>query len=140
MRLLYIEDNQLDRLAFQRLANQLSHINYHVAPSLQAGISAIEEEQFDLVLIDYFLGADTAEDLLKQIDHLPAIILSGIDQPIQLRKEKYQNLLGQLHKPLRLDDLKQLTKYRRLVPAEREARPSGSQGGFDYSYLQELKV
>ncbi|MBN1295560.1 PAS domain S-box protein [bacterium] len=76
---LMIEDNLLDQKAFQRYLQQSdSTIHCTFANSLMEGIACLENQLFDVILIDYQLGDGTALDFLKLHKGFPVIVITGM--------------------------------------------------------------
>ena len=65
IRLLHVEDDVVDRMAFERYVKEKKLPYEHKwAQSVDQGTSALETEIFDAVLLDYILADGTAFDLL----------------------------------------------------------------------------
>lgn len=79
IRLLVVEDNEIDRLAFQRFVkNERLGYEYTDASSIAEGRAHLRTESFDAVLLDYSLGDGTAFDLINDIpDEIPTVIITG---------------------------------------------------------------
>lgn len=78
LRLLLVEDNPVDRMAFERHV-QRENLPYvlQVATSIDEARHLLATEQLDLVLMDYTLADGTAFDLLEAAGDLPSLILAG---------------------------------------------------------------
>jgi len=79
LRVLYVEDGEVDRLAFERFVrkNKLPY-EYSVAVSVKEGRLLLESDRFDVVLLDYMLGNGTGFDLLDVIrSDTPVIFVTG---------------------------------------------------------------
>ncbi len=65
LRVLMVEDDRVDQLAFQRFLNQqgLKH-QYRLASSIAEARQALDAATFDVVIIEYHLPDGTALDLL----------------------------------------------------------------------------
>lgn len=78
---LYIEDDFMTALLVQEW---LSHENYRVdwAHSAAEGRECLQNSQYDIVLIDYFLPEITGLELIQELGgdnfHLPVIMLTGV--------------------------------------------------------------
>ena len=79
-RLLLVEDNQIDQMAFERFVEheQLDYL-YQVAGSVAEAREVLQRNAFDVIVLDYWLGDGTAFDLLKQIKNTPTIVVTGAD-------------------------------------------------------------
>jgi DNA-binding NtrC family response regulator len=77
-KLLFTEDDLVDRMAFERFAEkeQLPY-EYTIAGSVAEAISALKSAEFDIVISDYRLGDGTAFDILKLGLEVPVIIATG---------------------------------------------------------------
>lgn len=77
-RLLLVEDDEIDRLAFERFirARRLSY-DYVVADSVRAAREVLESERFETVIADFYLGDGDATDILGMSFDSPVIITTG---------------------------------------------------------------
>jgi len=77
-RILVVEDNKIDRMAFERFtrAEKLPY-DYIFAGSVKEANEALEKEKFDAVLLDYMLGDGTAFDLFDKMEGSPFIVITG---------------------------------------------------------------
>lgn len=82
IRLLLVEDDEVDRLSFQRhvLREQLPYA-VTVATSLAEGRRALAEATFDLVLLDCHLGDGSGFQLLEVAKDSCVIFVTGADSP-----------------------------------------------------------
>lgn len=86
LRVLIIEDDTADLFAIQRLlrkstdrAVEVAHVNDY-----DSAITALSTVEYDVALVDYFIGKHEASALLKAVTGkilMPAIILTGSDDP-----------------------------------------------------------
>jgi PAS domain S-box-containing protein len=78
IRILVIEDDKIDQMAFKRFAKDenLSY-DYVVAGSVSEAKTILNSEKFDIVITDYFLGDGTAFDIFDLIKDTPIIIVTG---------------------------------------------------------------
>jgi PAS domain S-box-containing protein len=79
IKLLYIENDEVDRKAFERfIVKEKLPYDYVSAGSLSEGKRALKRVTFDVVVADYLLGDGTALDLLEAIQaDVPLIVLTG---------------------------------------------------------------
>ena len=78
IKLLFIEDDQVDQMAFERFVGRENlPYDYTIAASAAEAKKYLSAEKFDLVLCDYLLGDGTALDLLETIEETPTIIITG---------------------------------------------------------------
>ncbi len=77
-KLLLVEDDEVDRLAFERFvkARQLSY-DYVIADSVSSARRVLESESFETVIADFYLGDGDATDLLRLSLDSPIIITTG---------------------------------------------------------------
>lgn len=72
IRLLLIEDDKVDRMAFERFVrNENISYDYSVASSFKAAKDMLKSEKFDVVVTDYFLGDGTAFDIFEVLKNTP---------------------------------------------------------------------
>lgn len=79
IRVLFVDDNKVDRLAFQRSVKK-DELPYNptLAESVQKGVKLLETDTFDVALFDFSLQDGTGFDLLKKVPkNTPAIIVTG---------------------------------------------------------------
>lgn len=77
-KILLIEDDELDQLAFKRLVDKEKlPYDYKIAASVAQAQQILSENQFDIVIVDYLLGDGTAFDIFKFITDTPAIFATG---------------------------------------------------------------
>lgn len=76
MQVLYIEDNSLDRMAFERvIQSSILPVQYSSVESLNEGISRIRSGTYDIIFADLRLPDGSALDLLKEIGKTDSIII-----------------------------------------------------------------
>jgi len=77
-KVLFIEDNQLDQMAFKRFVDE-KDIPYDctIASSVSEALQALDSNQFDIVITDHALGDGTAFEILKSVKNIPVIIVTG---------------------------------------------------------------
>ncbi len=77
-KILFVEDNKVDRMAFERFARREDFLyDYITAGSVKEVRKIIQSEKFDAAVIDYLLGDGTAFDLFDKIKDTPIIIVTG---------------------------------------------------------------
>ncbi len=77
-KILLIEDDKLDQMAFERLVkDEKLPYDYKIAGSVSEAKSILGSEQFDIVVSDYSLGDDTAFDVLDLVKDTPFILVTG---------------------------------------------------------------
>ncbi|MBW7990594.1 MAG: response regulator, partial [Planctomycetes bacterium] len=77
-KVLFIEDNQLDQMAFKRFVSE-NDIPYDciIAGSVSEALQALDSNQFDIVITDHELGDGTAFEILKSVKNIPVIVVTG---------------------------------------------------------------
>jgi PAS domain S-box-containing protein len=77
-KILLIEDDELDRMAFKRLiVDEELLYDCTMAGSVSEAQSILGSEKFDIVIVDYLLGDGTAFDVLDLVKNTPAIFVTG---------------------------------------------------------------
>jgi len=77
-KILFIEDNQLDQMAFKRFVEE-NDIPYDctIAGSVSEAQQALNSDRFDIVITDHSLGDGTAFEILKSAGNTPVIVVTG---------------------------------------------------------------
>jgi len=79
-KVLLIEDNMLDRMAFERfVCDQKLHYDYTAVRSISEAKEKLKTEQFDIIISDYSLGDGTALDILNSIKDIPIILITAAE-------------------------------------------------------------
>jgi signal transduction histidine kinase/FixJ family two-component response regulator len=77
-KVLLIEDDKLDCMAFQRFINDKKLLyDYTEAQSITEAKEILQSEQFDIIVSDYSLGDGTALDILNTVKDIPIILTTG---------------------------------------------------------------
>jgi PAS domain S-box-containing protein len=78
IKLLVIEDDEIDRMAFKRAAKSF-HLN--IESTLISGIEelkkALKQEAYDIIFTDYYLKDASAHDVLRESGEIPVIVATG---------------------------------------------------------------
>lgn len=78
IRLLLVEDDPVDRMAFERFVRLGKQpYEYEVASSLAEARRRLEGERFHVILTDYHLGDGTGLELLEEELHAPVVVITG---------------------------------------------------------------
>jgi CheY-like chemotaxis protein len=89
-KVLLVEDNKLDRMAFERFVyNQKLQYDYTAAQSISEAKEILKSEQFDIIVSDYSLGDGTALDILNSVKDIPIILITAAEDeeiPINARR------------------------------------------------------
>jgi PAS domain S-box-containing protein len=77
-KILLIEDNQLDQMAFKRCVDD-NAIPYDctIAGSVSEARDALDSDRFDIIIADHSLGDGTAFDILDSAKDTPIIVVTG---------------------------------------------------------------
>jgi PAS domain S-box-containing protein len=77
-KILFIEDNDLDQMAFKRLVDsQKLPYDCTIAGSASEATRILGSNQFDIVISDHLLGDGTAFDILDSANNTPVIVVTG---------------------------------------------------------------
>ena len=108
-KVLFIEDNDLDQQAFERLVKdeQLPY-DYTIAGSVSQAKAIYASEKFDIVISDYALGDGTAFDVLNIVKNTPTVIVTGTGNEEVAVKTWKAGAYDYLVKDLELNYLKAL--------------------------------
>jgi diguanylate cyclase (GGDEF)-like protein/PAS domain S-box-containing protein len=78
LRVLLIEDDVVDRFAFDRFVRKEGlPYEYQMAESFAAALRVLGEQTFDVVLTDFHLGDGNALDVLQLDLDLPVVVITG---------------------------------------------------------------
>ena len=78
IRLLLVEDDIVDQIAFERLVkNQRLNYAYTTAESKAEAQKVMARKKFDIVIADYRLGDGTVFELFDHFKGLPVIVITG---------------------------------------------------------------
>lgn len=89
-KILLVEDDKFDQLAFKRLVEDENlPYTYTMVESVSEVKTVLSSEKFDVVIADYMLGDGTALDLFDSIKETPVIITTGAgDEEIAVKAMK----------------------------------------------------
>ena len=89
-KILLIEDDKLDQMAFERLVKDENlPYDYTIAASVSEARSILGSERFDVVIVDYLLGDGTVFDIFNLIEDTPIIVTTGAgDEEIAVKAMK----------------------------------------------------
>lgn len=77
-RILLVEDNRFDRMAFERLVkSEKLPYEYSIAGCILETKEILAARTFDVIISDYYLGDGTLFDLFKLIHDIPVIVTTG---------------------------------------------------------------
>lgn len=101
------------------LSNLVRSLGFHVLTTLYASnVPIYELSERDLIFVDLVMpgtnGFDVLRTLSKDNTKCSVVLMSGsparLDEAESLAKQLELNILGILHKPIRLDDVKHVLK------------------------------
>ena len=89
-KLLFIEDNIIDQMAFKRFAiKEKLPYDFDIAASVKDAKKLLKLKNYDVVVADYSLGDGTAFDVLKILGNIPMVIITGTgDEEIAVKAMK----------------------------------------------------
>ncbi len=89
-KVLLIEDDKLDQMAFERLIKEQELVyDYKIAGSFAQARNILASERFDIVITDYSLGDGTAFDVFNLTKDMPVIFSTGAgDEEIAIKAMK----------------------------------------------------
>ena len=77
-RILLIEDERLDQMAFERFVeNEKLPYDYAIASSVSEAKDLLGSGRFDAIISDYSLGDGTALDILSIVKDIPVVLTTG---------------------------------------------------------------
>ncbi|MCK5515649.1 MAG: PAS domain S-box protein, partial [Desulfobulbaceae bacterium] len=78
IRLLFIEDDKVDQMAFERFVKRENlPYDYTIAGSVTASTEILKSTSFDVIISDYMLGDGTSFELFELFKNTPVIITTG---------------------------------------------------------------
>nr|MBL0699420.1 response regulator [Desulfobacterales bacterium] len=78
IRLLLVEDDKVDQMAFKRFAKSRKlPYDYTIVGSLAETKKILKSVSFDLIIADYMLGDGTSFELFDLFNDLPIIVMTG---------------------------------------------------------------
>jgi DNA-binding NtrC family response regulator len=89
-RILMVEDDRVDRMAFERFARESDFpYDYIMAGSVNAAKKILKSEKVAAAVMDYSLGDGTAFDLFGEAKDIPIVIVTGTgDEEIAVKAMK----------------------------------------------------
>lgn len=78
IRVLYIEDDVVDQMAFKQIMKEEARpLEYQIAGSLAEARKLIDSESFDIILCDYLLGDGMGTEILGWQQDAPVVMVTG---------------------------------------------------------------
>ena len=89
-KLLFIEDDVIDQKAFKRFTDQGEFpYDFDISSSVKEAKKSLKSKKYDVVVADYSLGDGTAFDVLKILENIPMVIITGTgDEEIAVKAMK----------------------------------------------------
>lgn len=82
-KVLFIEDDPVDRMAFDRIIrSKILKYDFKVVTSVAEAIHALTTEQFDLIVTDFHLGDGDAIEVVRAAPNIASIITTGTGDQI----------------------------------------------------------
>ena len=87
--ILFVEDNLVDRMAFERSAAVEFPYRYEIASTVRDAAAALGGKKFSAAVLDYLLPDGTAFDLFPDAADIPVIVVTGAgDEEVAVRAMK----------------------------------------------------
>ena len=77
--ILFVEDDQIDRMSLERYIKKNNEFNYYSAESYSKAVEILSKKTIDVIVTDYNLGDGTGIDLIKKYPDIPVIIITGMN-------------------------------------------------------------
>lgn len=104
--ILYIEDDIVDRMCFERIFADRSH---DFVIKMIESIADLKQEEaletYDLIITDMFLGDGGAKEVLEWLEDRKVILLSGETDPEYITRMLPDQLLATITKPVTFESL-----------------------------------
>lgn len=102
MKFLYIEDDRIDQLHFQRLVRKRKEadLELFIAASLAQASAILKKEKIDLILSDCYLAEHTIFDIITMVKDIPIIAISGVADVDLIDKLKAKGIEHHFVKPM----------------------------------------
>ncbi|MEM7298859.1 MAG: PAS domain S-box protein, partial [Bacteroidota bacterium] len=79
LNILFLEDDQVDQMAIQRMANKNDLIaDYIICDSISAAVKALKVRDFDIVVSDYHLKDGIGVEIIEKSNGKPVIVVTGM--------------------------------------------------------------
>ena len=79
IRLLVIDDDYFDIMAFKRFFKNIDTIELETVQSISDAIDKIKKSTFDILISDFNLKDGNAFELLEVKGNIPIVIITGVD-------------------------------------------------------------
>jgi CheY-like chemotaxis protein len=136
MKLLYIDDDDIDRMAVSRLVRKIPDIEFTAVENLEQALPVIQEKgAVDVILSDFHLGIITLPEFAEKFDFIPFFVLTGkdkIEDEIQLRR---LGMIGGFAKPVVQEQLQHILDW---FNGDGDAAQEVEAEKYGQSYLEHL--
>jgi CheY-like chemotaxis protein len=127
IRILIIDDDVIVAALAKNILERLGYaVQINASPLKALETYARNKDMIDLVLVDYFMpnmdGGATIDHLRKLNPDVKVALFSGADEMRLRQIVRRHNIDGYLHKPLRVEEVRQV--FREIFPVPPEAVPS----------------
>jgi len=104
-RVLVVEDEPLVAMMIESMLEDVGYVVVATAPSVSAGLAAVDENELDLAILDMTLGRDSSFPIADALQDrgVPFVFASGYDARSLPDKHNTRQVLS---KPFTLKDLK----------------------------------
>ncbi|GEM_PF-3016576 len=145
MEILYIEDDLIDQLVLKRIVKRKNGVACQIANDLQEAEALVQTGSFDLILSDYYLAADTIEDVLLKFSNYPIFLISGSDNPPKVKKLYDRGLKGHFIKPFLEEYLENIINRKIISPTPTSSLAKSAVDFtlpviFNFSYLNKISA
>jgi len=110
--LLYIDDDDIDRMALGRLLRKFQEIKLTEAATLEEAKQLLQHrDDFDLIITDYHFGIMRLEEFANEFGQKPFFVLSGkeaIEDELGLRQA---GMIKNFRKPITLEQIRQVIDW-----------------------------
>jgi two-component system, chemotaxis family, response regulator PixH len=110
MRILYLEDSELDAKLVQQYMKSVQHV-FDSVRTIDQAQQYLSSQKPDVFLVDIVIGGETAHDLIKQVvkQRLSKHIVAVTAKALPSERKQYMDLGCDrvLAKPFTIDDLEQ---------------------------------
>ena len=109
--IMYVEDNKSNQMLVKNLFIEYPNINLTISPSAEEGLSIIESEHFDLIILDINLPGMDGYDALGKLKRdattkdIPVVALSASASADDIKKGLKAGFNKYITKPVVLNDL-----------------------------------
>ncbi|MCK5580214.1 MAG: response regulator [Candidatus Omnitrophica bacterium] len=109
---LLIVDDEIDIREFAKRFFKKRGIDVYTASGGDEAHEIIQDQEFDLILLDIRMDEKTGVELLREIresgNNVKVIMVSGIEEEDMIKETEALGVQGFIHKPLVLDELEKI--------------------------------